>query len=69
MSLFVNQVTDEWGTSYSLTGLGYGVLVILMLALLVLACFLGGEKKIKTKHLVWFFMIFHWTFRWELLPV
>lgn len=52
MSLFVNQVTDEWGTSYSLTGLGYGVLVILMLALLVLACFLGGEKKIKTKHLV-----------------
>ena len=29
MSLFVNQVTDEWGTSYSLTGLGYGALVVL----------------------------------------
>ena len=35
MSLFVNQVTDEWGTSYSLTGLGYGALVVLMLALLM----------------------------------
>ena len=51
MSLFVNQVTDEWGTSYSLTGLGYGALVVLMLALLLLACYLSGEKKIKTKHL------------------
>ena len=45
MSLFVNQVTDEWGTSYSLTGLGYGALVVLMLALLLLACFLRRREK------------------------
>ncbi len=52
MSLFVQKVTDEWGTSYALTGLGYGALVVLMLALVLLACFLSGEKRVKTKHLV-----------------
>ena len=52
MSLFVQKVTDEWGTSYALTGLGYGALVALMIVLLLLACFLSGEKKIKTKQLV-----------------
>ena len=34
MSLFVQKVTDEWGTSYALTGLGYGALVALMIVLL-----------------------------------
>ncbi len=53
MSLFVNQITDEWGTSYSLTGLGYGALVAAILILLILACYLtGGNKKIQTKPLV-----------------
>lgn len=53
MSLFVNKITDEWGTSYSLTGLGYGALVAAILILLILACYLtGGNKKIQTKPLV-----------------
>lgn len=53
MSLFVNQVTDEWGTSYSLTGLGYGALVAAILLLVILACFLTGDKhKVQTKPLV-----------------
>ncbi|NBK92276.1 energy-coupled thiamine transporter ThiT [bacterium 1XD21-13] len=53
MSLFVNKVVDEWGTSYSLTGLGYGALVAAILLLLILACYLTGENKhIETKPLV-----------------
>ena len=52
MSLFVQKVTGEWGTSYALTGLRYGALVALMIVLLLLPCFLSGEKKIKTKQLV-----------------
>ena len=53
MSLFVNKVVDEWGTSYSLTTLGYGALVAIILVLLVLACYLtGGNKRIQTKPLV-----------------
>ena len=53
MSLFVNQVVDEWGTSYTLTGLGYGVLIAVILCLLILACYLTGKKKhLQTKPLV-----------------
>lgn len=53
MSLFVNKVVDEWGTSYSLTTLGYGALVAIILILLILACYLTGEnKRIQTKPLV-----------------
>lgn len=53
MSLFVTKITDEYGVSYSLTGLGYGGLIALMLLLLLLACYLSGEKKqLHTKHLV-----------------
>lgn len=53
MSLFVNKVADEWGTSYSLTTLGYGALVAIILILLILACYLTGEnKRIQTKPLV-----------------
>lgn len=53
MSLFVNKVVDEWGTSYSLTTLGYGALVAAILILLILACYLtGGNKRIQTKPLV-----------------
>ena len=55
MSLFVTKLTDEiYGVSYSLTGLGYGALVAAMLLLLLLACYLSGEKGsgLRTKHLV-----------------
>ena len=53
MSLFVTKMVDEWGTSYSLTGMGYGVLVALILVLLLIACYLtGGKYKISTKQLV-----------------
>ena len=54
MSLFATKLVDEYGgTTYNLTGLGYGALVALMLILLILACYLTGDKaKFKTKHLV-----------------
>ena len=54
MSLFATKLVDEYGgTTYNLTGLGYGALVALMLILLVLACYVtGGKTKFKTKHLV-----------------
>ena len=54
MSLFATKLVDEYGNStYNLTGLGYGALVALMLVLLILACYLTGDKaKLKTKHLV-----------------
>ncbi len=54
MSLFTTKVVDEYGgITYALTGLGYGALVALMLLLLILACYLTGDKvKLKTKHLV-----------------
>lgn len=45
LNFFANPVTDEWGTTYQLTGAGYTVLVLIMLALLLLACFIGGSVK------------------------
>ncbi|MCC2826075.1 energy-coupled thiamine transporter ThiT [Faecalicatena orotica] len=54
MSLFATKLVDEYGNAtYNLTGLGYGALVALMLVLLILACYLTGDRaKLKTKHLV-----------------
>ena len=54
MSLFATKLVDEYGgTTYNLTGLGYGALVALMLILLILACYVtGGKTKFRTKHLV-----------------
>ena len=54
MSLFATKLVDEYGgTTYNLTGLGYGALVALMLLLLILACYVtGGRTRFKTKHLV-----------------
>lgn len=54
MSLFATKLADEYGGfTYNLTGLGYGALVAFMLLLLILACFLTGDKKkLSTKHLV-----------------
>lgn len=45
LNFLVNPVTDEWGTTYQLTGAGYTVLVLIMLAFLLLACFIGGSLK------------------------
>ena len=54
MSLFATKLVDEYGgTTYNLTGLGYGALVALMLLLLILACHVtGGKTRFKAKHLV-----------------
>ena len=53
MSFFVTKTVDEWGTSYSLTGAGYTALVVLILVLLLAACYLTGEKlQVQTKPMV-----------------
>lgn len=54
-NFFATAITDEWGTSYQLTGAGYTVLVLIMLAFLLLACFISGNVKkptFSTKQLV-----------------
>lgn len=45
LNFFATPVTDEWGTTYQLTSAGYTVLVLIMLALLLLACFISGSLK------------------------
>ena len=53
MSLFVTKVVDEWGTSYALTGAGYGALIAFILVLLLAACYIAGDsKRVSTKQLV-----------------
>ena len=56
MSIFVTEIIDEeWGNSFELTGIGYGVLVAVMLLILLLGCIISnadGKKKIGTKQLV-----------------
>ena len=56
MSYFATQILDEEGniSSYALTGAGYGVLIAVMFAVLLLGCVISGskEKKISTKQLV-----------------
>ena len=44
-NFFAIPITDEWGTTYQLTTAGYTALVVLMLALLLLACFIGNSVK------------------------
>lgn len=55
-NLFASKVVDEWGTSYALTTAGYIALIVVMLALLLAACFISGgktnSKRFKTKQLV-----------------
>ena len=53
--LFATQVTDEWGTSYSLTTAGYCALIALMLLFFIAACFFSVEKEhtqFRSKQLV-----------------
>lgn len=45
LNFFAVPITDEWGTTYQLTGAGYTVLVLIMLVFLLLACFIGGSLK------------------------
>lgn len=56
MSIFATEIIDEeWGNYFALTGVGYAALIILMLAILLLACMLGNrneKKKLNTKQLV-----------------
>jgi thiamine transporter len=56
MSIFVTKVLDEWGTTtYSITTLGYVILVIAMVALVIAAGFIGKKeekKHVNTKSIV-----------------
>ena len=45
LNFFAVPVTDEWGTTYQLTTAGFTALVLVMIALLLLACFIGGSVK------------------------
>ena len=56
MSIFATEIIDEeWGNYFELTGAGYGVLVAVMVAILLIGCMISnadGKKKISTKALV-----------------
>ena len=48
MSVFAKEIVDEeWGSYFELTGVGYGALIALMLAVLLGACFFSGRKEAK----------------------
>ena len=52
MSVFATEIIDEeWGNYFELTGAGYGVLVAVMVAILLIGCMISnadGKKKIST---------------------
>lgn len=57
MSIFAKEIVDEeWGNYFELTGVGYGVLIAIMLVILLGACFVSGKKddskKFSTRQLV-----------------
>ena len=56
MSIFATEIIDEeWGNYFELTGAGYGGLVAIMVAILLIGCMISnadGKKKISTKALV-----------------
>lgn len=46
---------EEWGNSYELTGAGYGVLIAVMIAVLLIGCMTGNRERktrISTRQLV-----------------
>lgn len=46
MSFFAKEIIDEeWGNYFELTGAGYAVLIAVMLAILLAACFVSGKKE------------------------
>lgn len=56
MSFFATEIIDEeWRNYFELTTAGYTALVLIMIALLLLGCFIGNsgrQKKFNTKQLV-----------------
>lgn len=55
MSFFVTKVVDDYGTTYSITGAGYTILVIAMLVLVLAAGLIGKKeqtKRINTKSMI-----------------
>ena len=56
MSFFVTEIMDEeWGNSSELTGAGYGVLIAVMIAVLLIGCMTGNRERktrISTRQLV-----------------
>ncbi len=56
MSVFARKIIDEeWGTYFELTGAGYGALVAVMVAVLLVGCMVSGgdgKRKISTRALV-----------------
>ncbi|MCM1135367.1 MAG: energy-coupled thiamine transporter ThiT [Clostridium sp.] len=56
MSIFAREIIDEeWGNYFELTGAGYGALVAVMVAILLIGCVISnpsGKKQISTKVLV-----------------
>lgn len=55
MSVFATEIIDEeWGNYFELTGVGYGVLIAVMIAILLAGCLIGGaggKRKIGAKQL------------------
>lgn len=56
MSVFARKIIDEeWGNYFELTGAGYGALVAVMVAVLLVGCIVSGgdgKRKISTRALV-----------------
>lgn len=56
MSFFATEIIDEeWGNYFELTGAGYAVLILVMIAILLVGCLVTnakGKKKFSTKQLV-----------------
>ena len=56
MSVFARKIIDEeWGNYFELTGAGYGALVAVMVAVLLVGCMVSGgdgKRKISTRALV-----------------
>lgn len=56
MSVFAREIIDEeWGNYFELTGAGYGALVAVMVAVLLVGCMVSGgdgKRKISTRALV-----------------
>ena len=55
MSFFATEIVDDWGSYFELTGAGYAALVLIMVAVLLGGCLIGGrsrKKKFSTRQLV-----------------
>lgn len=66
MSVFVTEIIDEeWGNSFELTGIGYGVLIAVMLLIFLLGCVISNtEGKKKSVRNSWCFLLRQWRLLW-----